>query len=64
MQNKTILIADDAELNRDILKFIFDDRSEAIDFAETAFNSADDKNEGVSINLIRVQEEQEGEIDE
>lgn len=44
-------------------KFTFDDRSEAIDFAETAFNSSDD-GEGVSIYLIRVQEEQEGEGDE
>ena len=44
-------------------KFTFDDRSEAIDFAETAFNSSDDR-EGVSIDLIRVQEEQEGEDDE
>lgn len=44
-------------------KFTFDDRSEAIDFAETAFNSSDDK-EGVSIDLIRVEEEQEGEGDE
>lgn len=43
--------------------FTFDDRSEAIDFAETAFNSSDDR-EGVSIDLIRVQEEQEGEGDE
>lgn len=44
-------------------KFTFDDRSEAIDFAETAFNSSDDR-EGVSIDLIRVQEEQEGEGDD
>lgn len=43
--------------------FTFDDRSEAIDFAETAFNYSDDR-EGVSIDLIRVQEEQEGEGDE
>lgn len=44
-------------------KFTFDDRSEAIDFAETAFNSSDDK-EGVSIDLIRVEKEQEGEDDD
>lgn len=44
-------------------KFTFDNRSVAIDFAETAFNSSDDR-EGVSIDLIRVQEEQEGEGDE
>lgn len=44
-------------------KFTFDDRSEAIDFAETAFNSSDDR-EGVSIDLIRVEKEQEGEDDD
>lgn len=45
------------------MKFTFDDWSEAIDFAVTAFNYSDDI-EGVSIGLIRVQEEQEGEGDE
>lgn len=44
-------------------KFTFDDRSEAIDFAETAFNSSDDR-EGVSIDLIRVEEKQEDEDDD
>lgn len=43
--------------------FTFYNRNVAIDFAETAFNSSDDR-EGVSIDLIRVQEEQEGEGDE
>lgn len=43
--------------------FTFDDRSEAIDFAETAFNTSDDR-EAVSIELISVQEEQEDEGDE
>lgn len=44
-------------------EFTFDDRCEAIDFAEMAYNSSDDGLR-VSISLISVQEEQEGEDDE
>ena len=45
-------------------KFVFDDRKKAIDFAETAFNSREDKELSVEIKIIEVTEKQEGEDNE
>ena len=47
------------------LKFIFDDRSEALDFAETAFNKIEEDNRSVDITIVRSKDDdQEGEGDE
>ncbi len=43
------------------LKFVFDDRNEALDFAETAFEKIVDDKRSVEITIIR---EQEDEVDE
>lgn len=40
------------------IKFEFEDRSEAIDFAETAFDKMVDENRGVEISIVRADEEE------
>lgn len=40
-------------------KFEFEDRNEAIDFAETAFDKMVDENRGVEISIERAEEEVE-----
>lgn len=42
------------------IKFEFEDRNEAIDFAETAFDKMVDENRGVEISIERAEEEVEG----
>ena len=42
------------------IKFEFEDRNEAIDFAETAFDKMVDENRGVEILIERAEEEVEG----
>lgn len=42
------------------IKFEFEDRNEAIDFAETAFDKMVDENRGVAISIERAEEEVEG----
>ena len=39
------------------IKFEFEDRNEAIDFAETAFDKMVDENRGVEILIERAEEE-------
>ena len=41
------------------ISFMFDDRNEAVDFAETAFDNMVDKNRGVEISIERADEEVE-----
>lgn len=41
------------------LKFIFDDRSEAIDFAETAFEKNIDKDKSVNITIVEDTEQED-----
>ncbi len=43
------------------LKFMFDDRNEALDFAETAFEKIVDDNRSVEMTIIREQEDEEDE---
>ena len=43
------------------LKFMFDDRNEALDFAETAFEKIVDDNRPVELTIIREQEDEEDE---
>lgn len=40
------------------IKFEFEDRNEAIDFAETAFDKIVDENRGVEISIVRADEEE------
>ena len=42
------------------ISVMFDDRTEAIDFAETAFDKMVDENRGVEISIERAEEEVEG----
>lgn len=41
------------------ISFMFEDRNEAIDFAETAFDKMVDENRGVEISIVRADEEVE-----
>jgi len=41
------------------LKFTFDDRMTALDFAEMAFNSADEENRSVEIKLVKEEDDNE-----
>lgn len=43
------------------LKFVFDDRNEALDFAETAFEKIVDDRRSVEMTIIREQEDEEDE---
>lgn len=43
------------------LKFMFDDRNEALDFAETAFEKIVDDNGSVEMTILREQEDEEDE---
>lgn len=43
------------------LKFEFDDRNEALDFAETAFEKIVDDNRSVEMTILREQEDEEDE---
>ena len=49
------------EVKISYIKFVFDDRNEAIDFAETAFEKVDDDSRSVTITIAK---EQEGEGNE
>lgn len=46
------------------IRFEFDDRNEAIDFAETAFEKLVDDNRGVEIYIEREEEEEDPEEQE
>ena len=54
-------MANKYEVSISYIKFVFNDRTEAIDFAETAFDSIVDNSRAVEIKIIR---EQEDEVDE
>ena len=56
-------MANKYKVNVSYLKFMFDDRNEALDFAETAFEKLVDDRRSVDITIIRDQE-QEDEEDE
>lgn len=53
-------MANKYEVKISYIKFEFDDRNEAIDFAETAFDHIDEDNRTVEMRIVHRDEEDEG----
>ena len=52
-------MANKYEVKISYITFTFDDRNEAIDFAETAFEKSTDKDRSVRINIVSADEADE-----
>ena len=53
-------MANKYEVKISYIKFVFDDRNEAIDFAEMAFDKVVEDSRTVEIKIVKVDEEAEG----